>query len=170
MLVFSCLSQTICVVPPAVFIKIARSLLASVQFKPILRRAVGCLPERLCECLEICLLAPVMRGLSRCLLCPRHPCRSSAGRSRGWIPPRCRPARGSPVSVGCTRGGSTAKAASRWRAAMRKGLFSEGPARVAASPGPASDPNVSLQILLGVSKPLMGRSPGDTRWPYLPSL
>lgn len=54
----------------AAFIKITSLLLASVHFKPILRRAVVCLPEPLCERLEICLLVLVIKMLSHHLLCP----------------------------------------------------------------------------------------------------
>lgn len=46
-LVFNSLSQAICLILPAVFVTITSSLLASAQLKPILRRAVRCLPEPL---------------------------------------------------------------------------------------------------------------------------
>lgn len=123
-LVFNCLSQAICLILPAVFIKITSLLLASVQFKPVLRRAVVCLPEPVCERLETCLLVLVTKMLSRYLLCPCYPCSTSTGSSRGWISSQFCFASGTPVYVAYMQGGSAAKAASRWCAAMRKLLFS----------------------------------------------
>lgn len=82
-LVFSHLSQAICLILPAVFTAITRLLLASVQFKPILRRAVGCLPEPLYEHSKIFLPVLVTKMLCHSLLCPWFPCRTSRGRARG---------------------------------------------------------------------------------------
>lgn len=56
------------------------------------------------------------------------------------------------------RGGSTAKAV--------RLLFSEEAAHLAASPDPASDPKASVLTLV-VRKTLVGKSLGDTHWPYL---
>lgn len=82
-LVFSRLSQAVCLILPAVFTAITSLLLASVQLKPILRRAVGCLPEPLCEHLEIFLPVLVTKMLSPSLVCPWFPCSTSRGRGRG---------------------------------------------------------------------------------------
>lgn len=158
-LFFNCLSLAICWILPAVFMKITSSLLASVQFKPILRRAVVRLPEPLREHLEICLLVLVTKMLSCCLLCPCYPCSTSTGRSRGWILSQFCFASGTPLYVVYLRGGCTAKAASRWCAAMRKLLFSAEAAHL-------SDPKVSLQISVVVRKTLRGKSLGDIHWPY----
>lgn len=165
--VFKCLSQALRLVLPVVFMKITSLLLASVHSKPVMRRAVGCLPEPLCECLEICLLgagdknAVSLRPLS--LLPLQHQRRQEQGLGFSLF---CF-ASGSPVCVVYTRGGSTAKAVRRWWAAVGKILFSAEAAHLAASPDPASIPKESLQISLLVRRPLMGKSLGDKHWPYL---
>lgn len=90
-LVFNCLSQAICLILPALFVKITGLLLASAQFKPILRKAVVCLPAPLCVAGDspacagdknvvllppLSLFSPQEQGpeLISAVLCPWNPC------------------------------------------------------------------------------------------------
>lgn len=162
-LFFTCLSQAVCLILPAAFMKITTSLLAPVQF---LRRAVVCLPECLCERLEICLLVLVTKTLSPLLpplssLSLQHQHRREQGLGFTsvllcqWNPRACgRDAR--------RLGGK----GSAWLVcSVRKRPLPAGAARSAASPGPVSDPKVSLRLLLVLGKTLVGKWLGATRWP-----
>lgn len=162
-LVFNCLSQAICLILPAVFIKKTSLLWLLFSLNPFwegLRCVCQSLSVSAWRFACLCCWQKCCLATSFVLVTPAVPAQAAAGAGfhlRFALP----------VEPLCMWSICKVAPQQRRRVADVQRWGNSCSLRRAASPDPVSDPKGSLQISLVVRKPLMGKSLGDIHWPYL---